>query len=51
MKILCFCSIFCSNRHSDINSLNANHVAHYNLVFLLLFNSLYIGFFGVIFGT
>ena len=31
-----------------MKSLNVNHVADYNLGFLLLFNPLFIGFFGVI---
>ena len=48
MKILC-CNFFaCSNRHSDVKSLNVNHVADFNLGFLLLFNPLFIGFFDVI---
>ena len=48
IKILC-CSFFvCSNLHSDMNSLNVNDVADYDLRLLLLFNPLFIGFFGVI---
>ena len=48
MKILC-CSFFvCSNRHSDMKSLNVNDDADYNLGFLLLFNPLFICFFGAI---
>ena len=48
MKILC-CSFFvCSNRHSDMKSLHVNDITDYNLGFLLLFNPLFIGFFGVI---
>ena len=31
-----------------MKSLNENHVTDYNLRFLLLFNPLFIGFFGVI---
>ena len=31
-----------------MKSLNVNHVTGYNLGFLLLFNPLFIGFFGVI---
>ena len=46
MKILC-CSFFvCSNRHSDMKSLNVNDDADYNLGFLLLFNPLFIYLFG-----
>ena len=48
MKILCRFFFVCSNCHSDMKSLNVNHVADYNLGFLLLFNPLFIGFFGVI---
>ena len=48
MKILC-CSFFvCSNRHSDMKSLNVNDDADYNLGFVLLFNPLFICFFGTI---
>ena len=39
-KNLC-CSFFvCSNSHSDMKSLNENHVADYNLGFLSLFHYL-----------
>ena len=48
MKILCSSFLVCSNCHSDMKSLNVNHVTDYNLGFLLLFNPLFIGFFGVI---
>ena len=48
MKISCSSFFVCSNRHSDMKPLNVNHVADYNLGFLLLFISLFIGFFGVI---
>ena len=38
LKKTLFCSFFvCSNSHSDMNSLNENHVADYNLGFLSLF--------------
>ena len=48
MKILCSSFFVCSNCHSDMKSLNENHVTDYNLGFLLLFNILSIGFLGVI---
>ena len=48
MKILCSSFFTCSNHHSNMKSLNVNCVTDYNLGFLLLFNPLYIGFFGVI---
>ena len=48
MKILYSSFLVCSNCHSDMKSLNVNHVTDYNLGFLLLFNPLFIGFFGVI---
>ena len=48
MKILCSKFFVCSNCHSDMKSLNVNHVTDDNLDLLLLFNSLFIGFFGVI---
>ena len=48
MKILS-CKVFvCLSRHSEMKSLNENHVADYNLGFLLLFNLLFIGLFFVI---
>ena len=47
-KILCSSFFVCSNCHSDMKSLNLNDVTDYNLDFLLLFNPLFIGFFGVI---
>ena len=48
LKILCTSFFVCSNCHSDMKSLNMNHVTDYNLGFLLLFNPLFTGFFGVI---
>ena len=42
MKILCSSFFVCSNCHSDMKSLNMNHVADNNLGFLLLFNPLFI---------
>ena len=48
MKILCSTFFVCLNCHSDMKPLNVNHVTDYNLYFLLLFNPLFIGFFGVI---
>ena len=48
MKISCSSFFVCSNRHSDMKSLNLNHITDYNLGFLLLFNPLFIGFLGVI---
>ena len=48
MKILCYRFFVSSNRHFYIKSFNEDHVAHYNLGFLLLLNTLLIGFFGVI---
>ena len=48
MKILSSNFLVCSNCHSDMKSLNVNHVTDYNLGFLLLFNSLFIGVFGVL---
>ena len=48
MKILHSSYLVCSNCHSDMKSLNVNHVTDYNLGFLLLFNPIFIGFFGVI---
>ena len=48
MKILCSSFFVCSNCHSDMKSLNVNNVTDYNLGLLLLFNRLFIGFFGVI---
>ena len=46
MKVLCY-SFFVCYLHSDITSLNEGHVANYNLGFSLLFNTLFVGFFGV----
>ena len=48
MKILCSSFLVCSNCHSDMKSLNVIHVIDYNVGFLLLFNPLFIVFFGVI---
>ena len=48
LKILCTSFFVCSNCYSDMKSLNMNHVKDYNLGFLLLFNPLSTGFFGVI---
>ena len=48
MKVLCSSFLVCLICHSDMKSLNVNHVTDYNLGFLLLFNPLFIGFFGVI---
>ena len=48
MKLLCSSFFVCSNCHSDMKSLNVNNVTDYNLGLLLLFNPLFIGFFGVI---
>ena len=48
MKSLCSSFVVCSNCHSDMKSLNMNHVTDYNLGILLLFNPLHIGFLGVI---
>ena len=48
MKLLCSSFFVCSNCHSDMKSLNVNNVTDYNLGLLLLFNRLFIGFFGVI---
>ena len=47
-KILDYSFLVGSNLHSDMKSLNENHVAYYNLRFSLLFNPIFIGFFGVI---
>ena len=47
MKILCSSFFVCSNCHSDMKSLNVNHVKNYNISFLLLFNPLFSGFFDV----
>ena len=42
-----YCNFFvCSNRHSDMKSLNVNHVADYNLGLLLLLNPIFISFLG-----
>ena len=46
MKILCISFLVCSNCQSDMKSLNVNHVTDYNLGLLLLFNPLFISFFG-----
>ena len=46
MKVLCY-SFFVCYLHSDIKSLNEGHVANYNLGFSLLFNTLFVGLFGV----
>ena len=46
-KLLCSSFFICSNCHSDVKSWNENYVTDYNLCFLLLFNPLFIGFFGV----
>ena len=48
MKILHSSYLVFPNCHSDMKSLNVNHVTDYNLGFLLLFNPIFIGFFGVI---
>ena len=48
MKTLRNFFFVCSNCHSDMKSLNANHVIYDNLDFLLIFNPFFIGFFGVI---
>ena len=48
LKILRTSFFVCSNCHSDVKSLNMNHVTDYNLGFLLLFNPSFSGFFGVI---
>ena len=48
MKLLYSTFFVCANAPSDMKFLNVNHVADYNLGFLLLFKPLYIGFFGVI---
>ena len=45
MKILCSSFFVCSNCHSDMKSLNVNHIKNYNISFLLLFNPLFSGFF------
>ena len=47
MKILCSSFFVCSNCHSDMKSLNVNHIKNYNISFLLLFNPLFSGFFDV----
>ena len=46
MKILCIIIFVCSNCQSDMKPLNVNHVTDYNLGLLILFNPLFIGFFG-----
>ena len=46
MKVLRY-SFFVCYLHSDIKSLKEGHVANYNLVFSLLFNTLFVGLFGV----
>ena len=48
MEILCSSFLVFSNCHSHIKSLNVNRVTDYNQGFSLLFNPLFIGFFGVI---
>ena len=48
MKVLYISFFVCSNCHPDMKSLNVSHVTDYNLGFLLLFNPIFIGFFGVI---
>ena len=48
MKILCSSFFVCSNCQSDVKSLNVNLVTDYIRGFLLLFNPLFIGFFGAI---
>ena len=48
MKILCSFFFIFSNCHADMKFFNVNNVTNYNLGFSLLFNSLFIGFFGVI---
>ena len=48
MKMFCGSFFICSNCHSDMKSLNVDHVADYNLGLLLLFNPLFTSFFGVI---
>ena len=48
MKILCSFFFVCLNCHSDIKFLKVSNVTDYNPGLLLLFNPLFIGFFGVI---
>ena len=49
VKILCSSFFVCLNCHSDRKSLNVYHVADFMILcFLLLFNSLFIDFFGVV---
>ena len=48
MKILCSNFFVCSSCHSDMKSLNENHVTDYNLGFFLLFYPSFIGFFDVL---
>ena len=48
MKILCSNFFVCLSCHSDMKSLNENHVTDYNLGFLLLFYPSFIGFFDVL---
>ena len=47
MKILCSFFFVCANCHSDMKSLNVNHVTDDNIDLLLLFNPFFIGFFCV----
>ena len=44
MKILCSSFFVRSNCHSDMKSLNVNHITDYNLGFSLLFNPLFFWF-------
>lgn len=41
MKILCHRFLVCSNCHSEINSLNENHVIHYDLQSLTKYGDLF----------
>ena len=44
MKILCSSFFVRSNCHSDMKSLNVNHITDYNLGFSLLFDPLFFWF-------